>query len=63
MPYFGSLIKSFRKHVEAEKARRAEHPEWHYTHCSKCGCSLCKETDSYRFTANGDPICYDCDED
>lgn len=34
-----------------------------YIQCAKCGAKLCKETDSYRFNENGEPICYDCAED
>lgn len=33
-----------------------------YIQCAKCGVKLCKETDSYRFNENGEPICYDCAE-
>lgn len=67
MPLFGAIINDFRKHV-AEKLNeeaelKAQHPEFHYCRCVKCGASLCKETDSYRFTADGKPICYDCAED
>ena len=34
-----------------------------YIQCAKCGAKLCKETDSYRFNENGEPICYDCAEE
>ena len=34
-----------------------------YIQCVKCGAKLCKETDSYRFNENGEPICYDCAEE
>lgn len=31
--------------------------------CCVCGHPLCQQTDSYRFTADGSPICYDCEEE
>ena len=34
-----------------------------YIQCVKCGVILCKETDAYRFSENGEPVCYDCIEE
>lgn len=31
--------------------------------CCKCGAKLNKDIDTYRFTSDGEPICYDCAED
>jgi len=36
-------------------------PGW--VRCCKCGAKLNKDTDTYRFTSDGKPICYDCDEE
>ena len=36
-------------------------PGW--VRCCKCGAKLNKQIDTYRFTADGEPICYDCDEE
>lgn len=38
-------------------------PEFHHVNCCKCGARLCKEYDTYRFTWDGQPICYDCWEE
>lgn len=37
--------------------------EFHFVHCSRCGARLCKETDTYCFGEDGEPVCYDCAEE
>lgn len=34
--------------------------EFHRVKCCRCGYLLVKELDSYAFTADGEPICYEC---
>ena len=46
---------------DSEEDNEKLSPGW--VKCCKCGAKLNKQIDTYRFTADGEPICYDCAEE